>query len=93
MGCAGCDKKINRKAMKKRREEGRTKRWARGAKGLAKAALQMDKAPATLVHERRGICHACEHLRNGRCDICKCFILAKGRLLSEDCPKGKWPQE
>ncbi len=92
MGCAGCDKKINKKAMKERREEGRARRWVRGAVGLTKAALQFDKAPATIIHERRGICHQCEHLKGGRCDICKCFILAKGRILSEECPKDKWPE-
>ena len=92
MSCPGCSKKVNRKAMKKRQEEGRLGRWARGAKGLTKAALQIDKAPATVIHERRGICHLCEHLQNGRCDICKCYILAKARLLGEDCPIDKWPE-
>lgn len=91
MSCPGCAKKVNRDALKKRQEEGRVGRWVKGATGLAKAALQIDKAPATIMHERRGICHQCEHLQSGRCDKCKCFILAKSRLLSQDCPLDKWP--
>jgi len=64
----------------------------KGAKGLTKAALQIDKPIGTVIFERRGICHQCEHLRGGKCEICGCFMLAKARLASEDCPLDKWPE-
>ena len=90
MGCAGCGRSINKPSMKRRRRENRHKRWVEGAVGLTKAALQMDKPVATVIVERRAVCHQCSHLKSGRCDICKCFILAKARLAGENCPLDKW---
>lgn len=39
---------------------------------------------------RMAICEACEHLSGGRCLQCGCWLWAKVRLGTEQCPLGKW---
>jgi len=71
----------------------------RGAVGLTKAALQIDKCDDNVIKQRLKICHDCEHRTQSksasgniisRCKICKCFIKAKVRISKESCPLNKW---
>lgn len=47
-------------------------------------------APQETIRNRVTICKSCEFLKNHRCTICGCFIVAKAGLDSEKCPKEKW---
>ena len=65
------------------------------AKRVGKAAVKFaaDKgrlASKKVVAERRELCGACDHLADGRCDVCSCFIKVKTTLPLEECPIGKW---
>jgi hypothetical protein len=40
--------------------------------------------------ERLQICQGCDELKNGRCQVCQCFVAAKVKLATEKCPLGKW---
>ena len=35
-------------------------------------------------------CEDCEKLVGRKCSVCGCFISLKSKLLTEDCPEGKW---
>jgi hypothetical protein len=72
---------------------------ARKARNLAAAGARVAKATATgqkvLVSaeekERRlAICNACEHLKNGSCELCGCVASWKTKLATESCPVAKW---
>jgi hypothetical protein len=41
---------------------------------------------------RLDICNKCPNLskKEGRCDLCGCFVVAKVKLDFESCPAGKW---
>lgn len=43
-----------------------------------------------LSKERLKVCHKCEHRLGVICDICGCFLRAKTRDESEECPALKW---
>ena len=79
--------------------------YVKGAIGLTKAVLHIDRAPHAVIMERRGFCRSCEFAtRNpkpqfakftgltnrSRCTICQCFIVAKTVIAGESCPKEKW---
>jgi tetratricopeptide (TPR) repeat protein len=75
----------------------------KGGPGMLRMALSATKAMANFVgagfqtappemqQKRLQTCAACEHFTGMRCKICGCFIQVKSRMLSEDCPIGKWP--
>ena len=45
------------------------------------------------VHkERLDICYSCEHLfkPTKQCKKCGCFVFAKSKISSEQCPELKW---
>lgn len=48
--------------------------------------------PTTEKERRMVICYSCEHIRlpSQVCGICWCFLPAKARLTTSQCPKGKW---
>jgi hypothetical protein len=77
----------------------------KGAAGLAKAALGIDRASDEIVAQRRNQCRECPHATKNpkrvhlptkgltklsRCQLCDCFIHAKTLLASETCPDGRW---
>jgi len=47
---------------------------------------------------RMAACTECTHFLmpdgalGARCAVCGCFLQAKAALITEDCPKGKWPE-
>ncbi len=77
----------------------------RGIKGLSKAAVNADPAPADTVQLRRERCAACDYATGkkkthiagyevlsptSRCRLCKCLVSAKTKLRGESCPIGSW---
>lgn len=42
--------------------------------------------------ERMAICRSCDQFRKltNQCAQCGCFMVAKTKLLSSECPLGKW---
>lgn len=77
----------------------------KGAIGLTKSALQIDRAEPEVIQSRRDICRECEHAtRNpkfitkeskgltnfSQCRKCSCFIAPKTTLREQSCPLGKW---
>jgi hypothetical protein len=63
---------------------------ARGAVGVAKAALGRDRAPEDAITARWDSCLACEKHDRGVCLACGCFVGAKIRLASSACPEARW---
>lgn len=77
---------------------------ARGATGLFKAALHVDRPDDAVVAHRLATCAGCDEVKRvihglpvgadvvvgDTCRACGCVIRAKALLLSETCPKGKW---
>ena len=66
----------------------------KGASGLAKAALRIDRADVATVRVRRDVCRNCEHgAADGKltswtlCDLCRCNIAAKTVVSAEDCSR------
>jgi len=45
-----------------------------------------------LSQQRYNICKLCDNLRSitKTCKICNCFMPLKTKLLSSECPIGKW---
>jgi hypothetical protein len=62
----------------------------RGAVGLAKARLGIDKAPPRVVALRREVCMLCPQRLGWLCAECKCIIHEKTKVASERCPLGVW---
>jgi hypothetical protein len=67
----------------------------KGAVGITKAALHVDRAAEPLIRQRRAICAACPQATAGssktsRCTVCTCFIHPKSATASEKCPEGRW---
>ena len=50
-------------------------------------------APDELQKKRLKICQMCEHFDGTRCQICKCFMSVKTKLLGANCPKGRWDEK
>ena len=63
---------------------------ARGAVGVARAALGRDRAPEDAITARWDSCLACEKHDRGVCLACGCFVGAKIRLASSACPEARW---
>lgn len=40
--------------------------------------------------KRLRTCDKCKFNRNGKCQVCKCYITPKKALATENCPKGYW---
>lgn len=38
------------------------------------------------------VCRSCPDYRVGQCRICKCLVVVKAKLRTEDCPAGRWPK-
>ena len=49
----------------------------------------VDKA---ISKKRQEICNGCEYRKKllNRCSVCGCFLSFKTKLLSAECPVGKW---
>jgi len=57
----------------------------------AKAGVKI--LPGRDYRTRLALCHACpEFTPAQRCRICGCFMVAKARMATTTCPKGKWPK-
>lgn len=66
---------------------------AHGAKGLGKVILGIDRPAKQVLTLRMSVCKKCPHLTAKLfCERCGCLIVAKARILAEDCPAGKWPK-
>jgi hypothetical protein len=80
-------------------------KWAKGAVGITKSTLFIDRAPKAQIVKRLDICRACDEVTRSRkpkfaeskgltnlsrCRICKCFVVAKTKIASEVCPLSKW---
>ena len=71
---------------------------AKGAAGLAKATLGIDRADDATIETRRNLCRACPEavpcIKNTAkfcmCNKCGCLLKAKTVIASEKCPLGKW---
>lgn len=72
---------------------------AKGATGLTKAALRLDRADDQTISSRRDACRSCERserrsiagvVQVRTCAACGCLIRAKSLVASERCPLGKW---
>lgn len=48
------------------------------------------RADINLTTIRRKICSSCEHMKNNRCQICRCFISSKTSLKAAKCPDKRW---
>ena len=67
----------------------------KGAVGITKAALHVDRAPEVLIRKRRSICAICPQAnagssRTSRCLACTCFIHPKTATATEKCPLSRW---
>ena len=67
----------------------------KGAVGVTKAALHVNRAAEPLIRQRRAICAACPQATAGssetsRCAVCTCFIHPKSATTSEKCPQARW---
>lgn len=58
--------------------------------GFLKAILGIDKAPKVIREKRLRCCSLCAHKGKICCGVCGCVLVLKVRVLSEDCPLGKW---
>ena len=59
---------------------------------IAGAAItgQRVVAPADVRNSRLAECRSCPRYDRGRCQVCGCFVAAKARFATEQCPLGKW---
>ena len=74
----------------------------KGAIGLSKAALKIERADDETINSRKKICQECDQFKRvytnfagkkintSKCSICGCFIGAKTLIKSEKCPEKKW---
>lgn len=76
----------------------------KGALGMAKVAMGVEKTDDAKIKQRLMKCQQCAHLKRvhkdiavhadiglaDTCQVCGCFIRAKVRLQNEKCPDGKW---
>lgn len=42
------------------------------------------------LDDRFRTCATCEFFENGFCNVCKCLVMSKIMLTTEECPKKKW---
>lgn len=43
-----------------------------------------------IANDRLSVCIPCEHLHEGRCKLCGCFMEKKTKVASATCPANKW---
>ena len=67
---------------------GAWERLCKGAVGLTKVALGLDRSDDALMAKRRKVCESCEHLKGGSCELCGCWYSQKVKLASEEKEKG-----
>ena len=80
-------------------------KWAKGAVGITKSTLHIDRAPKAQIESRLDTCRECDEVTRSRkpkfakakgltnlsrCRICKCFVVAKTKIAGEVCPLSKW---
>lgn len=71
---------------------------AHGAKGLAKAALHINRADEATIRVRRATCRQCSEakrcfhdaLKFCTCKVCGCLLVSKTANADESCPLKKW---
>jgi hypothetical protein len=60
--------------------------------------IDLFKVSKTEADRRMDICMSCDDIRLSkikkwtiaRCDICKCVMNVKTKIIGTSCPKGKW---
>jgi len=69
----------------------------RGAVGVLKAIVGIDRAPANVIAARLKACRGCDRATKARdgvrvvkCRECDCFIKLKIKLAGEKCPRNRW---
>lgn len=71
----------------------------KGAIGLTKVALGIDRAPDDVIEARLAECVKCPHRIFGapdklvslsRCRLCKCLVKQAAKVASKECPDGRW---
>lgn len=70
-------------------------KWGQAARAFGRVLWALVCFRPLLVSEevaeqRLTICRGCEHLRDGQCKVCSCYVGIKTLLASEACPKKKW---
>jgi hypothetical protein len=66
------------------------KKLLRGSVRLLQAELGLDAADEATITKRRELCLNCDQYDFGVCQDCGCFLAAKVKLKSEQCPQDKW---
>ena len=62
------------------------------AAAMARFAAGAFKTVDAPLHALRvAECQTCEHRREIKCSLCRCFVDKKAWLPHEDCPIGRWP--
>jgi hypothetical protein len=61
-----------------------------GAIGVAKAVARVGAADRATAESRYTVCMGCSQNDLGQCRVCGCFVAAKVRNQSEQCPSQKW---
>jgi len=72
---------------------GITSMISRGAVGLAKSFLHIDRPSEEVIEKRWAICENCEFYKHWQCTVCGCIASQKVKVASESCPKGYWKAE
>ena len=65
----------------------------RGAVGLSKWLLRLDRPAARVATDRLRVCRQCPERVSGvigTCRLCGCVLRAKVTIRAEKCPAGKW---
>ena len=47
---------------------------------------EAEKAPLAVYEARLGVCRACEHLVNGTCVLCGCYVESRAARRGMKCP-------
>ena len=69
------------------------RRVFRGAVGLSKWLLRLDRPAAKVAAHRLRVCEQCPDRVNGvvgTCRLCGCVLRAKVAITAEKCPVDKW---
>ncbi len=61
-----------------------------GSVKLLKSELGVDGTNSDELESRKKICLGCDKYDFGVCTSCGCFLSAKVKLKTEQCPEGKW---
>ena len=48
------------------------------------------KTPKCEYESRLGVCKACDHLINGMCELCGCYIEVRAAKIKQKCVKYYW---